>query len=141
MEGGCRVFLYLTFTADGMTQQEPVDLSGGGLIRSYGRWESLSRFYYYIAQCQIQRCAEPAQGQPIYCFQAGTKGQNCKPARSDYTIIPGEQLLSHYGLVPPLLVPFARFDNQVTLGRVNDSCYWLWRVDWENYLEVRGGQS
>jgi len=29
--------------ADGMTQQEPVDLSGGGLIRSYRGWESLSR--------------------------------------------------------------------------------------------------
>jgi REP element-mobilizing transposase RayT len=34
---------YRTFIADGMSQQESVDLSGGGLIRSYGGWESLSR--------------------------------------------------------------------------------------------------
>ncbi len=34
---------YRAFIADGMSNQEPVDLSGGGLIRSYGGWESLSR--------------------------------------------------------------------------------------------------
>lgn len=34
---------YREFIADGMVKQEPVDLSGGGLIRSYGGWESLTR--------------------------------------------------------------------------------------------------
>jgi len=34
---------YRSFISDGMAKQEPVDLSGGGLIRSYGGWESLSR--------------------------------------------------------------------------------------------------
>jgi hypothetical protein len=56
---------------------------------------------YHIAWCLIRRCAEPAQRQPNYCFQTATKGQSCKPARSDYAIIPGEQPLSHYGLGGP----------------------------------------
>ena len=34
---------YRSFIADGMNKPEPVDLSGGGVIRSYGGWESLSK--------------------------------------------------------------------------------------------------
>ena len=35
---------YREFVAAGMREQEPVDLSGGGLIRSNGGWESIKRF-------------------------------------------------------------------------------------------------
>jgi putative transposase len=34
---------YRAFITEGMSKQEPIDLSGGGLIRSYGGWQSLSR--------------------------------------------------------------------------------------------------